>query len=108
MAEREVKLNLRPVPEQYARIYRARGMQVPALRSGVDAGALIPLPLRQVHKVWAQVNGFFWLPCTLCGREFGGHEITDSIPDPIKGEGWSTMICPFCTIERNQQREGDN
>lgn len=101
MTEHEITLTLGPVPEVYARIYRARGMNVPTLHSGHSAGALIPLPLREVHKVWAKANGFFWLPCDLCGREYGGHEIGDTIPDPTRGPGAGMCICPFCTIERN-------
>lgn len=101
MAERKIRLTMKPVPEPFARIYRARGMTVPAGHSGNSVGALIPLPLRQVHRVWAEANGYFWLPCPLCRREFGGHEITDYIPDPVGGPGRSIGICPFCTIERN-------
>jgi hypothetical protein len=29
---------------------------------------------RWVHKLYAGMFGYFWLPCTLCGREYGGHE----------------------------------
>ena len=101
MAEFKQTLTMRPVPAVYADIYRARGMAIPTAHSGHSVGALIPLPLRAVHEVWAKENGYFWLPCDLCGREFGGHEIADTIPDPTKGPGWSMGICPFCTIERN-------
>jgi hypothetical protein len=101
MNERVFRLRMKPVPERFAQIFRERGMEVPPLHSGCDVGALIPLNLRNIHKLYAKAMGFFWLPCDLCGREFGGHEITDSIPDPTKGPGWSSCICPFCTIDRN-------
>jgi hypothetical protein len=97
----QITLTMGPVPEVYAQIYRARGMKVPVCRTPHSVGALIPLPLRQVHKVWAEINGYYWLPCVLCGREHGGHEITDTIPDPTEGEGRGIVICPYCTIERN-------
>ena len=62
----------------------------------------------------AKRNGNFWLPCPLCGVEFGGHEsrmcraddvYPDHIPDPRRpplqqGSGWSmgyVGICPYCT-----------
>ena len=60
---------------------------------------------RDVHKFYAQVNHYFWLPCPTCGEEFGGHEWGNveghdsTIPDReypgdmSRGEG----ICPNCT-----------
>jgi hypothetical protein len=56
---------------------------------------------RFTHELYAQSHGYFWLPCVLCGREFGGHEITDSIPDPTSPDRLWTHICPACTAERN-------
>ena len=97
----EVRLEMRPIPELYAAIYRSRGMDVPKAHSGHSAGALIPLHLRDIHRTFAKTHGYFWLPCPLCQREFGGHEIHADIPDPTKGEGWYIGICPLCTIERN-------
>lgn len=29
---------------------------------------------RFLHRLYAFFNGYFWLPCPLCGRHFGGHE----------------------------------
>jgi len=29
---------------------------------------------RILHKIYAKVNHYFWLPCPVCGKEFGGHE----------------------------------
>jgi len=58
---------------------------------------------RFLQHVYALTHGYFWLPCPICGRKFGGHE-----------EGTSLMInyaegictCPECVEEatrRNQQ-----
>lgn len=53
-------------------------------------------------KLRADVGGYFWLPCPLCGRMFGGHEWRDrrgrcsSIP--TERRGISTGICPTCTL----------
>lgn len=29
---------------------------------------------RFLHKIYAYLNSYFWLPCPICGHEFGGHE----------------------------------
>lgn len=29
---------------------------------------------RFVHRAYAALAGYFWLPCPLCGHGFGGHE----------------------------------
>jgi hypothetical protein len=52
----------------------------------------------------ANARGYFWLPCPICGRNFGGNE-------PGAGmlmHSWSngTMTCPDCAVEaerRNQE-----
>lgn len=69
------------------------------------AGRRIPEPLRLAHHAYARFRGFFWLPCPLCGRKFGGHEWRDidgkpsSIPDPDPALSPGTLqgICPKCT-----------
>jgi hypothetical protein len=94
-------LRMEPVPEPFARVYRRRGMTIPALRTPHSLAALWPVHARNLHRVYAQTHGFFWLPCDLCGTYYGGHEITDLIPDPLKGEGWFRGICPFCSARRN-------
>ena len=30
---------------------------------------------RWLNWIYAPLNGYFWLPCPLCGKNFGGHEI---------------------------------
>jgi len=29
---------------------------------------------RVLHKLYAYLHSYFWLPCPVCGKEFGGHE----------------------------------
>lgn len=29
---------------------------------------------RWFHYLYAKLHGYFWLPCPICGRNFGGHE----------------------------------
>lgn len=57
---------------------------------------------RRLHELFAKLNGYFWLPCPLCGELFGGHEWRDidgkpaEIPDPDHA-GRGIGICPACT-----------
>lgn len=58
---------------------------------------------RRFHQAWAQAFGYFWLPCPLCGNEFGGHQWRDidgkpsSIPTEPHEPGTAQGICPDCT-----------
>jgi len=57
---------------------------------------------RWLHRLYAWTLGYFWAPCPLCGRYFGGHEwlIDDDLPCTIPtGEpgGGGLGICPDCT-----------
>ena len=58
---------------------------------------------RWLARIHAVSEGYFWLPCPLCGREFGGHEwrsvgghVSD-IPDNPGVDLTGTGICPDCT-----------
>lgn len=97
-----VTLTMRPVPEPFAAVYRRRGIPVPEASSGFPLAALWPFRFRSLHRAYAERYGYFWLPCVLCGLEFGGHEITASIPDPTDelGRLWQS-VCPACAAERH-------
>lgn len=58
---------------------------------------------RSYQRRYARRHGYFWLPCPLCGEEFGGHEAHGSIAteDPDRRED----ICPSCTAERQDAAE---
>lgn len=64
---------------------------------------LVPYRWRRAHHWYARTRGYFWLPCPLCGREFGGHEwrhadgLAAAIPTPGGEPGEGTGICPPCT-----------
>lgn len=94
-------LRMRPTGRAYARVYRRRGLTPPWLSSGEHLGALVPYRFRRFHKWYADANGFFWAPCRVCNRAFGGHEIGCSIPDPERGPGAGVMICPACAAVMN-------
>lgn len=59
---------------------------------------------RFLNRVFAWWANYFWLPCPVCGRCFGGHEWKDipghqnSLPVKIyRGGSHATGICPDCT-----------
>jgi len=59
--------------------------------------------MRLWHRFYAWVFGYFWLPCPLCGRYFGGHE---------KGTGdlmdcWNSgrTVCPDCAKEAERHNK---
>lgn len=57
---------------------------------------------RWVHRLKASMLGYFWLPCPLCGRMFGGHEWLPGAPGlpssiPSRRTGIVDGICPRCT-----------
>ncbi|HEY5989109.1 MAG TPA: hypothetical protein VIV12_22420 [Streptosporangiaceae bacterium] len=64
---------------------------------------LVPYRWRRLHHWYAACGGYFWLPCPVCGREFGGHEARAvagkpyEVPDPRRGPMSGRLICPECT-----------
>lgn len=50
---------------------------------------------RWVHRIWAFVRGYYWLPCPRCGRMFGGHEGRGCIPSDRPGIGKTTCCPPY-------------
>lgn len=64
---------------------------------------LAPYRWRAFHRWYAARMRYFWLPCPLCGHEFGAHEWRDiggklsTVPDPLGGSSQSIGICPRCT-----------
>jgi len=36
---------------------------------------------RTLNKWYAYLMGYFWIPCPMCGRMFGGHECSESSID---------------------------
>lgn len=105
----EVKLTMRPHPRWLRWLREVRhpnGAVVVASSQPwlwVWFAAVVPRPLRWLHRWYAAVGGFFWLPCPLCGVHFGGHEWRPvggrlaSVPDPCGPSNMSVGICPRCT-----------
>lgn len=101
MSRHQQTFHLVPVPADVQAAYRRLGMTPPVASSGYAEAATWPHEPRIVHRVYARVHGYFWMPCVLCEKPYGGHEIHDNIPDPTMGEDWYTSICPACSAERN-------
>lgn len=69
-------------------------------RSRGQLARLVPYRFRRFHQWYANAFGFFWLPCPLCDRPFGGHEWGADVPDPTGGPGTGVGICSECTRAR--------
>lgn len=54
---------------------------------------------RMVHELFAKVNGYFWLPCPICGEYFGGHEWTDPRATIWQADGSGSGVCAGCIPE---------
>lgn len=94
-------LRMMPVPPEYAAVYRRRGMEPPHAASRFDPASLWPYLPREPHEQYAKRQGYFWLPCPLCGKDFGGHEIGDTVYLGNDDPNINSCICPVCTAERN-------
>ncbi len=42
--------------------------------------------IRAYHWLRAAIGGYFWLPCPVCGENFGGHELG------MTPEGWAVSV----------------
>ena len=51
---------------------------------------------RWLQELIASRGGFFWLPCPLCGENFGGHEWSEDSSLMIQ-EGFYKGVCDNCT-----------
>jgi hypothetical protein len=66
-------------------------------------GRMITEDDRRAHERFAVDGGFFWAPCVLCGRMWGGHEWRDIDGKPSEvfldpdEPATGTGICPQCT-----------
>lgn len=60
--------------------------------------------MRLLHCMWAKLFGYFWLPCPVCGKMFGGHEIHDLLTIPlITDDGRAKSVCSLGCGRRAQE-----
>jgi hypothetical protein len=61
---------------------------------------------RWVQHLYAVLNSYFWLPCPICGQDFGGHESGNRSLITAFGEG--KTVCCDCVqngrLEDEQER----
>lgn len=104
-----ISLELTP-PGRLERLwYRRLGSEPPGLTASTGPRSeklarLLPYSWRWWHRRYAAAHGFFWMPCVLCGREFGGHEGGDAVPNPMAEDERGIVVCSACTRVRNEQR----
>lgn len=61
---------------------------------------------RFLHRAWAFVRGYSWIPCPICKRGFGGHEWRDDAELWIT-ERDSVAVCPNCIDEAHRQNRAN-
>jgi predicted RNA-binding Zn-ribbon protein involved in translation (DUF1610 family) len=49
---------------------------------------------RFIQWIKAFLGGYFWLPCPICGENYGGHEWTGG--SLMTSETAGKMVCPDC------------
>jgi len=59
---------------------------------------------RLLHRIWAFLRGYSWIPCPICKRPFGGHEWQDGAELWIT-ERDSVAVCPNCVEEARKANE---
>lgn len=69
------------------------------LRGDTWAARVLPRRPRWLHRSYAFLFRYFWLPCPLCYRNFGGHE-TGGALYPDYGTSGGTSICLDCARAR--------
>lgn len=54
---------------------------------------------RFLNRFYANLKGYFWLPCPICNEMFGGHEWAWTLKKTIStGSG----VCPDCVKKAKQ------
>jgi hypothetical protein len=55
---------------------------------------------RLIHRLWAGIRGYFWLPCPICEQMFGGHE-----PHGDLMTSWTDglCVCSRCAAEAERR-----
>lgn len=62
----------------------------------------LPYRPRLLHWVIAAWGGFFWLPCDICGKNYGGHEPHGSLYHSAFG---GKSVCRNCKEEAERRNE---
>ena len=61
---------------------------------------------RPKNNVYANLHGYFWIPCPTCGTPFGGHEWQSGQSIKLEEGGLVNQgICPACSWELGEESE---
>lgn len=74
---------------------RGNGWHTNWLMFWADLLTLFASAERKQQQRYARVRGYFWMPCPLCGRPFGGHEWGKGQTLYKAPNGHGTGICPL-------------
>lgn len=56
--------------------------------------------MRTMNRLYAWLFGYFWLPCPICRRMFGGHEVKRGyIVSLMSSRSEGQVVCPRCKVE---------
>ncbi len=56
--------------------------------------------MRWINWLIALLGGYFWLPCPLCGKKFGGHENSGTL---MTSYSRGVCVCKKCKAEADRQ-----
>ena len=58
---------------------------------------------RWIHRIYALGNGYFWRPCPICGKGFGGHESAETGLMTSLTSG--VLVCRNCEAEAKHRNK---
>lgn len=62
-------------------------------------------PIRRwPQRLYAKLNGYFWLPCNICGKMFGGHEWRETDVWMVE-RGRGLVVCRACGPEARRRTD---
>jgi len=62
----------------------------------------LPYKPRWINAVYANVLGYFWMSCPICGEKFGGHEPSYTL---MQGIGHGIGVCRNCKDEAERRNK---
>lgn len=61
--------------------------------------------MRWLHRLYARAFGYFWLPCSVCGEHFGGHQWKQYATIPT-GTSTGRAVCSYrCAARWHQEHQ---
>jgi len=66
--------------------------------------------MRLFNFIYAKLFGYFWLPCRVCGRNFGGHEVgswTPLIVEELSGQHAYCVCSRECGAEAEKANDAN-